>query len=111
MLRCHCSGAQHGRRDRRGPVCPDDGAIEKPAATMELITSMVLSVDGVVQGSARRRRTAAADERGGWTNPYFDHETPVRPPDQRGRPESRRSLMAIRTARTAWNGTLQEGSG
>src|SRR3954452_18491864 len=106
MLRCHCSGAQHGRRDRRGPVCPDDGAIEKPAATMELITSMVLSVDGEVQGSARRRRTAAADQRGGRTTPYSDPEPPARPPDQRAPPDSRRSLMAIRTARTAWNGTL-----
>jgi osmotically inducible protein OsmC len=50
-------------------------------------------------------------KRGEWTTPNFDHETPTRPPDRRGRPEPRRSLMPIRTARTAWNGTLPEGSG
>src|SRR5688572_29240617 len=79
---------------------------------MQLITPMFASVDGVVQGvGAPDEDRSGGFERGGWTTPYFDHETPARPPDWRGHPKPRRSLMAIRTARTAWNGTLQEGSG
>src|SRR4051794_31579031 len=79
---------------------------------MELITSMFVSVDGVVQGSAAPDEDRSGGfQRGGWTTPQFDPEPPARPPDWRGHLESRRSVMAIRTARTAWNGTLQEGSG
>ena len=68
---------------------------------MKLITPTFTSVDGVVQGSAPDEDRSGGFERGGWTTPYFDHETPARPPDRRGRPEPRRSRMAIRTARTA----------
>src|SRR3712207_5642060 len=110
--RCGGSGARHGQRDGRGPVRPNDGAIEGPAATMKLIIPTFVSVDGVKQGGgAPDENRSGGFDRGGRTTPCLDHETSARPLDRRGRPEPRRSLMAIRTARTAWNGTLQEGSG
>jgi osmotically inducible protein OsmC len=74
---------------------------------MELITSMFVSVDGVVQGSARRTRTAAAD------GPTHTSTTGR----QHGRPIS---AAASSRGGASWpsappvppgNGTLQEGSG
>ena len=111
-LRLQRSTAQHRQRDRRGPIRPNDGTIDKVAATMKLITPTFVSVDAVMQGfGAPDEDRSGGLERGRWTTPYSAHETPARPPDRRGHPKPRRSLMAIRTARTAWNGTLQEGSG
>ncbi len=79
---------------------------------MKLTTPTFVSAAGVMQGvGAPDGDRSSGFERGGWTTPQFDREMPARPPDRRGRPEPRRSPMAIRTARTAWNGTLQEGSG
>jgi lipoyl-dependent peroxiredoxin len=79
---------------------------------MKPIIPTFVSVDGVKQGGgAPDENRSGGFDRGGRTTPCLDHETSARPLDRRGRPEPRRSLMAIRTARTAWNGTLQEGSG
>ena len=68
---------------RSGPDRPNDGAIEKVAATMKLITPTFVSVDGVMQGvGAPDEDRSGGFERGGWTTPDFDHETPARPPDR-----------------------------
>ena len=59
------------------------GHTDEKGPDMKLITTTFVSVDGVMQGiGAPDEDRSGGFERGGWTTPDYDHETPARPPDR-----------------------------